>query len=284
MKLSLKSNNIQSKQITARITFRRNAYFVLIVFALLFSNGCAATPDQPTPAQPGTATAPLKIISPSQTPAAIKTTTTPATTPTAWPTPAPMVCSPLAIQPINKLNTIITQPFIMPRTMDDGTYKDSGHHGLDIGFIVRGKQLFTGTQVLSALDGKIASVIHDRPPYGDMVMVETPYDKIPGKLIAMHDIQPDQSLYVLYAHMQNLQPLTIGQSVKCGQQLAETGLTGTTGGPHLHFETRWGPAGAVFPLMGFYLSGVTAEEMEYYTLWRMSGKFKLFDPFDLLNP
>jgi len=266
-------------QTLRRITLIRSAYFVLIGFSLLMTGACAPAPQAIAAAQP---TAPRQY--PTKTPPPIAVTALPSSTPTIPPTPAPAVCSPLAIQPLNKLKYIITQPFILPRVMDDGSYKDSGHHGLDLGFIVRGKQLFTGTQVLSALDGKIASVVFDRAPYGNMVMVETPYEKIPAKVIKMHTIQPGESLYVLYAHLQNLQPLTIGQAVHCGQQLAETGLSGTTGGPHLHFETRWGPAGAVFPLMAFYQSGVTAEEMEYYTLWRMSGKYKLFDPFDLLNP
>jgi murein DD-endopeptidase MepM/ murein hydrolase activator NlpD len=282
VKSSLKFSIVKLMQIFGRITSTCNACFVIIGLLLLITaSACAPTPQAIPAKQPAPPTA---AAVPTQTQVPTLTASLSTATQTSVPTPAPMVCSPLAIQPINKLNTIVTQPFIMPRVMDDGTYKDSGHHGLDIGFIVRGKQLFTGTQVLSALDGKIASIIHDRPPYGDMIMVETPYNKIPPKVISLHKIQPNESLYILYAHMQNMQPLEIGQPVHCGQQLAETGLTGATGGPHLHFETRWGPAGAVFPLMAFYLSGVTAEEMDYYTLWRMSGKFKLFDPFDLLNP
>lgn len=172
----------------------------------------------------------------------------------------------------------------MPRTLQDGTYRDDEHHGLDLGYYTRDGELFTGTPVLAALEGTIASVIHDRPPYGNMVMIETPYEKIPARVIAQEQISPGNSLYTLYAHLQNLQPLEIGQPVTCGQQLAETGLTGFTGGPHLHFETRWGTANSTFPAMGFYRADLTPEENQYYTLWRMSGKFKLFDPMILIQP
>ena len=281
MKLSLRSKFSRSNSPSTGIAVTRNAYFVLLSLVLLTLSSCVRTADSP-PASPTLNPAAQSIL---------PTNTLPAPTATIAPTPTQLtvtnrshvVCSPLAIQPLHKFRSIVTQPFIMPRIMDDGSYKDSGHHGLDVGFIVRDNITFTGTPVLSALEGKIASVIQDRPPYGDMIMVETAYEKIPPKLIKLHDIQPGQSLYTLYGHLQNMQTLKIGDTVKCGQLLAEAGLTGTTGGPHLHFETRWGPAGAIFPRMGFYLGGVTPEEMEYYTLWRMSGKFKLFDPFDLID-
>jgi murein DD-endopeptidase MepM/ murein hydrolase activator NlpD len=117
-----------------------------------------------------------------------------------------------------------------------------------------------------------------------MLILETPFEAIPAKVIASQKIAPGDSLYTLYAHLQNLQPLSLGQPVKCGQQLAETGLTGFTGGPHLHFETRWGPANTTFPSMAFYRADETSEEAKNYTLWRMSGIFKLFNPLELLAP
>jgi len=194
------------------------------------------------------------------------------------------MCSPLAVQPLDKLAEIVTQPFAMPRVMADGTYKDDAHHGVDLGFYTRDGKKFTGTPVLAAFDGKIAAVIHDRPPYGNMIILETAFEAIPAKVIASQKITPGDSLYTLYAHLQNLQPLSLGQQVKCGQQLAETGLTGFTGGPHLHFETRWGPANTTFPAMAFYRADETPEESKNYTLWRMSGSFKLFNPLELLAP
>jgi len=168
--------------------------------------------------------------------------------------------------------------------MPDGSYKDDAHHGLDLGYYTREGKLFTGTPALAALEGKIAAVINNRPPYGNMLIVETPFESLPAVLIARQKIPAGNSLYTLYAHLQNLQALKIGQTVKCGEQLAETGLTGFTGGPHLHFETRWGPAGAIFAAMAYYKADATPEELSNYEKWRMSGAFHLFDPLELLLP
>jgi murein DD-endopeptidase MepM/ murein hydrolase activator NlpD len=262
-----------------RITITRNACCVLISAIWLLGSSCASN-SQAMPL----ATVSSENIDPTQTQAPTATMLVTATQ-SASPTPVPpSICSPLAIQPLDKLSKIITQPFIMPRVMDDGAYADDGHQGLDLGFMNRGKQKFTGTPVLAATEGKIAAIIYNRPPYGNMIMIETPFDQIPEKIIANHSIQDGDSLYSMYAHLQNLQPLKIGQLVKCGQWLAEAGLTGWTSGPHLHFETRWGPAHAIFPVMSYYLADTTPDEMKNYTLWRMSGTFQLFNPLELLTP
>jgi murein DD-endopeptidase MepM/ murein hydrolase activator NlpD len=227
----------------------------------------------------------LPSITPTEMPAP---TVTPSPAPTLTPTstPVPRLCSPLAVQPLDKLSEIITQPFKMPVVLGNGTYKEeeSTHHGVDLGYYTRNKKLFTGTPALAALDGKIAAVIHNRPPYGNMVILETPFERIPANVIASQKIPPGDSLYTLYAHLQNLQPLEIGQPVDCGQQLAETGLTGWTGGPHLHFETRWGPAGQAFTSMAYYEADTTGEERANYEKWRMSGIFHLFDPMEIFTP
>jgi murein DD-endopeptidase MepM/ murein hydrolase activator NlpD len=170
----------------------------------------------------------------------------------------------------------------MPRTLGNGTFSDDAHHGLDLGYYTRDGALFTGTPVLAALNGKIASVIHDRPPYGNMLMIETPHEQIP--LPVREKIPAGRSLYTLYAHLQNLQTLAIGDPVTCGQQIAETGLTGFTGGPHLHFETRHGPAGQTFASMAYYRADATKEELANYERWRMSAEFVLFNPLELLAP
>jgi murein DD-endopeptidase MepM/ murein hydrolase activator NlpD len=196
----------------------------------------------------------------------------------------PSLCSPLAVQPLETIAEIITQPFSAPRQLDDGTYKDDGHHGLDLGYYTRNGAPFTGTPVLSATHGRIAAIFHDRPPYGDTILVETPYEQIPAHLVEAESILPGDSLYVLYAHLQNLPDFTIGQEIACGDPLAETGLTGYTSGPHLHFETRWGPAGQTFESMAYYETRTTMEERANYATWRMSGTFRLFDPMILLSP
>lgn len=236
-----------------------------------------ATPTPEPTKTAGTASPTLESL-----PAA---TATPSLTPEPSPTIlAPALCSPLAVQPLETISEIITQPFSAPRQLDDGTYKDDAHHGLDLGYYTRDGVNFTGTPVLSATHGRVAMLIRNRPPYGDAVLIETPYAQIPVSLIAAQFIPPGDSLYILYAHLQNLQPLEVGQEITCGQQLAETGLTGFTGGPHLHFETRWGPAGQSFASMAYYHVETTEEERANYVVWRMSGTFRLFDPMVLLSP
>jgi murein DD-endopeptidase MepM/ murein hydrolase activator NlpD len=185
---------------------------------------------------------------------------------------------------LETIGEIITQPFTAPRQLDDGTYKDDAHHGLDLGYYTRDGELFTGTPVLSAANGRVAALIFDRPPYGNAILVETPFEQIPVHLVSAEKIPAGSSLYILYAHLQNLQTFSLQQKITCGEPLAETGLTGFTGGPHLHFETRWGPAGQTFDSMAYYHVETTEAERANYVLWRMSGTFRLFDPMILLSP
>jgi murein DD-endopeptidase MepM/ murein hydrolase activator NlpD len=196
----------------------------------------------------------------------------------------PLICSPLAVQPLEQIAEIITQPFAAPRQLADGTYKDDAHHGLDLGYYTRNGINFTGTPVLSATHGRIAAILYNRPPYGDAILVETLYAYIPAHLIESQSVPPGDSLYILYAHLQNMQPLELNQEITCGQPIAETGLTGFTGGPHLHFETRLGPAGQTFDSMAYYQTTTTEQERANYVTWRMSGTFRLFDPMILLSP
>jgi murein DD-endopeptidase MepM/ murein hydrolase activator NlpD len=255
----------------------RVACSVLLILAV----SCAPTP---TPAPLPPTNQPTTTLTPSPTPAPTLTST-PAPTLTPSPIPASRLCSPLAVQPLEKINEIVTQPFKMPRVLGNGTYKeeDITHHGVDLGYYTRDKKLFTGTPALAALDGRIAAVIHNRPPYGSMVIFETAFERIPAAVIASQKIPVGDSLYTLYAHLQSLQPLKIGQPINCGDQLAETGLTGWTGGPHLHFETRWGPADQIFAAIAYYEADTTNEERANYEKWRMSGIFHVFDPMELLQ-
>lgn len=264
-----------------RITVRRSAHFVLAVLLA----GCTG--------------AGIPVPSPALTTAPRATQTVPLTSsPTASLVPAPTPsatlpvrtgpCSPLAVLGLEQIPQYITQPFIAPRPGHEAEHptwvqEDDGHHGLDIGYYQVDGKLFTGTPVLAALDGRVAAVIRDRPPYGNMVMLETPFDGIPPALRTGQHISAGDSLYTVYAHLQNLQNLRIGQSVTCGQPLAETGLTGFTGGPHLHFETRWGPPARVFDGMAYYTADATAAEMANYEAWRVGPDFHLFDPLELLN-
>jgi murein DD-endopeptidase MepM/ murein hydrolase activator NlpD len=238
-------------------------------------------PSTLSPTRPSTLT-PTLSPTPHPTP-----TLTHSPTPTEHRTPI-AVCSPLAVLTLEQIPKYVTQPFIAPSLVHNAehpewVHKDDGHQGTDIGYYQIDGKLFTGTPVLAALNGRIAAIIHDRPPYGDMLIVETSFDNIPPMLTEKQQISTGSSLYTLYAHLQNLQKLNIGTPVTCGQQIAETGLTGFTGGPHLHFETRWGPPGQTFASMAYYRADATKQEMENYTTWRMTAMFNLFDAMELLK-
>lgn len=197
--------------------------------------------------------------------------------------PRTAVCSPLEVQALESLSQIITQPFQMPRVLDNGEYADDAHHGVDLGYYTREGELFTGTNVLAVMDGIIAGQVVDRPPYGYAILVETPYQQVPDILLSRLNLAPGASIYTLYGHLQNPQTFFQGETVHCGNLLAQTGLTGFTGGPHLHLEARSGPAGRSFDSMGYYRADLTHQEMENYRSWRMSGEFQLIDPMDLFQ-
>ena len=162
--------------------------------------------------------------------------------------------------------------------MPDGTYSDEGHHGSDLGYYTRDGALFTGTGVRSAFVGKVAGLVMDRPPYGNAVVIESSFANIPADVREVIGMVQGDALYTLYAHLQNVVSLEPGTGLDCGETFAETGLTGFTGGPHLHIEIRLGPPGQVFDSMGFYRADMSEIERSNYLLWRTSGQFRLVDP------
>jgi murein DD-endopeptidase MepM/ murein hydrolase activator NlpD len=145
----------------------------------------------------------------------------------------------------------------------------------------RERDTMLGEPVQSVLPGVVASVLDDHYPYGNMVMVETPREVLPPEMVSLLQILQDESLYLLYAHLNQTPLVGLRQSVDACQPLGEVGMSGNTDIPHLHLETRLGPAGTVFESMRFYDTRATQEEMDNYKLWRTSGVFRHFDPMDL---
>jgi murein DD-endopeptidase MepM/ murein hydrolase activator NlpD len=95
-----------------------------------------------------------------------------------------------------------------------------GHNGIDLGASV-------GTTVLAAANGKVivARSSGYNGGYGEMVI-----------------ITHDNGTQTVYAHLSEVD-VTPGQGVVQGEKIGESGNTGRSTGPHLHFEVR----GAINP-------------------------------------
>ena len=91
------------------------------------------------------------------------------------------------------------------------------HRGIDISVPVN-------TRIHTPLDGVVhASKVNGGGP-----------TKGYGYYIIIH--HPAQNIYTLYAHLNKLSTLKPGDKVQAGDFIAHSGNTGTSTGPHLHFE------------------------------------------------
>lgn len=203
-------------------------------------------------------------------------------TPTDIPTAQPgfSICAPL--------KDIIRDD--LPRLISDGynppprTRPDDRHHGVDFAYYHwKGGGPIAGTPIQSVLAGRVAMALEGTFPYGNVVIVETSGDAIPEEIHTALNISTGQSLYLLYAHMEesSLQ-VAPGDLVTACQVIGAVGRTGNTEAYHLHFETRLGPSGTTFEGMSAFTEEATDDEKRNYRLWRISGKYQHFDPMRLL--
>lgn len=206
------------------------------------------------------------------------TPTSPA--PTKTPTPIPFhICSPLDIHDLDELPEIISDPYRPPPPG-----KEQRHHGVDFSYYRRGERTtIQGVGVQSVFSGKVVAAIVDSFPYGNVVILETEYADLPAPLAAELEIPPGESIYTLYAHMDQAPLVALDDLVLACQALGQVGKSGNAYEPHLHLEMRLGAPGAQFTSMGFYKADDTAEERSNYVLWRTSGEFRHFDPMIVLN-
>lgn len=261
---------------------RRVRWLTLNILIIWLLAACVGM-NQPRPSATPLLPAQIASLTPSATTTVVVITpdlVTPAVTPTTLEETAGFsVCSPLEIHPLEELPQIISDPYHPPPMG-----KDDRHQGVDFSYYERGdRSSIQGVVVQSVLPGTVAASLKDSFPFGNLVIIETPGSQLPDWLRARFGFAEGESLYILYAHLDQAPLVELGQAVQERQPLGQVGKSGNAGIAHLHLETRIGPAGIVFPVMGYYLAGDTPEEQENYLLWRTSGAFRHFDPMQLLT-
>jgi murein DD-endopeptidase MepM/ murein hydrolase activator NlpD len=189
------------------------------------------------------------------------------------------ICSPLTLHSLSELREITSDPYRPPPPG-----KEQRHHGIDFSYYRHGdRQTIQGVGVQSVLPGKVAASLVESYPYGNVVIIETPYSALPDEITDLLPINEEESIYTLYAHMDQPPLVTIGDDVISCQALGQVGKSGNAVEPHLHLEMRTGPPDATFTSMGYYQAQDTEEERKNYVRWRTGGEFLHFDPMLVLR-
>jgi murein DD-endopeptidase MepM/ murein hydrolase activator NlpD len=81
--------------------------------------------------------------------------------------------------------------------------------------------------------------------YGNVVIVEYPYNSLPSSVIEDLNLKKDESIYMLYAHLAKASTLQAGDIVQPETIIGQVGSTGNSTGPHLHLEVRIGRTGSL---------------------------------------
>ena len=190
------------------------------------------------------------------------------------------ICSPLVNESLAELGGLVSAPYAPPPAGSDAR-----HHGVDFAYYRRkGRLSIAGAAVQAILPGRLAAVIKESFPYGNLVIVETPsklLSYVQEKAVGIH---AGESLYTLYAHLDTLGQIERGGWVSACDLIGTVGRSGNAGQAHLHLETRLGPVGSDFYRMGCYHREASLQERAAYHLWRTSGAYRHFDPMILLVP
>ncbi len=288
------------KQITVSGPLR--VLFYLFLFAI---SGCQSAPPQ-ADISPQTEPSQQAVVPPADPTLAHSVSPIdapiPTQTPSAQPTPALQICSPLEGFALGELSGLVSNPYHPP-----APGSDDPHQGVDLADLLPGSQVaVTGRQVHAVLAGEVVMLQDDRFPYGRAVLVETPLNQLPsdwnaGLNLPTPDPSPppsslscpaggevtwaqtgERSLYILYAHLESSADLQPGDLVTCGQMLGTLGMSGNALNPHLHLEMRVGPSNARFSGMAHYDNSASNTEMANYCAWRVGGLFQLLDPLAVL--
>lgn len=149
----------------------------------------------------------------------------------------------------NKEKMLASIPAIMPVAKENLTRIASGY-GMRIHPVFKVRKMHTGmdftaptgTEIHSTGDGKVVKVISERRGYGKQVVIDHGY-----------------GYRTRYAHMSKFN-VRVGQKIKRGDVIGYVGNTGTSTGPHLHYEVE--KNGAKINPANFYSNDLSPEEYE----------------------
>jgi hypothetical protein len=187
------------------------------------------------------------------------------------------LCSPIEGVEIFELPEIISQLFNVPNQLSD-----IGHHGVDLGsYNFHGQYLYE-IPIRAILTGNVAGITVNRPPIGNVVILETKYADLPEFLQQNLVITPGESLYHFYGHMIDEPVFALGTRIECGEQINLLGKSQTVEA-HLHLETRIGKSNLLVGPMAFYDAATSEEERAEYLWWRTSGELRAIDPMSIFS-
>lgn len=104
--------------------------------------------------------------------------------------------------------------------------------------------------------------------YGNLIVIEYPFYTLPQEIQNL--LQPGQSIFVLYAHLQNQSLLNIGDIVIPGQIIGQVGNSGNSTGEHLHLEIRVGYTNEL-PYLEMVVDNFYSENALWVSWWQLEA-------------
>ena len=169
------------------------------------------------------------------------------------------------------------------------------HPGVDFGSGVRptirasgrGSVIIADACTIAACDGRLGKLEPEyNGGYGNVVLIEYLYDDLPPSVRDSIGLSPGESIYFLYAHLQDASDLEPGTSVQSGGAIGIVGNSGNSSGPHLHLEVRIGRSASLPPGVMCSDKGCGSADpdpqgrmgMWYAGTERNNGAYHHFDP------